>query len=232
MAARAPVRSRVRLYKPSARERRAERQLKQEMFHPSSTSETHSSVSSLQQIPPRSQRFIQLPNAPPIPVYFVQVPERALVGIRGSFASAPPIWPETTVVDRDGQYTWRLVCKNNVVVYIRSRPVPNDPQGVWAISPTREEIFIPGSIAGFNIWYPNPPSPPIPAASTVAGPKDIPTLLTHLRDDTFRGRRCKVCGGFDQHDIYCPSIHPDFTCGWCHLTDGCHELGCSGFVNQ
>ena len=52
----------------------------------------HSSVMNLQHLPPRSQRVISVFNAPPIPVYYVQVPQAALANIRGSLASPPPVY--------------------------------------------------------------------------------------------------------------------------------------------
>jgi hypothetical protein len=126
------------------------------------------------------------------------------------------------------------------------------PIGVWALSPSQEEIFISQSLLEYEIWDPNPLSPPMPLPSAFAGPRHVPTLisarhhlphiasradfnpnfLAHLRDRTFRGRRCRVCGGQNSHDIYCPSIQTGFSCQWCFFGDGTHRLGCSGFAHQ
>lgn len=188
------------------------------------------SIQALTHLPPRRERVL---GSLGIPIYFVQVPLLTVQAIRGP--SLPAIWPLPTEPDPDGQSTWRIEFADDVTVFIRSKPEPEDPPGIWAVAPNREEVFIQESLLSFRLRYPDPTDPissdEIPNP-TVSGPDDVPTLLSKHSDENFCGRKCKLCQGTRHHSPNCATLRAQFTCSWCLETDGSHELACSGFVSE
>lgn len=121
-----------------------------------------------------------------------------------------------------------------------------DPEGIWVLASNNEEVFIHESLFDYEHHGLIPSDPPLPPASPVPGPPNIPTLLCkpyiHLHyvnvlksysarsaDCNFRGRKCKLCSGQDRHDPLCASIQESYRCLWCQQLNGIHELACGGF---